>query len=560
MPLRLKKVKHILIRKELNLKTTNKKLIRVAVSICLISAFWGCETPPEASKQTEIETPIEEPAHKVDRPNPIAPIYPSQIPSNTKSVDTTPLRKPAPTGATNPSSKSGSAANGSKSSGKGVGSGSGEGKAGSGSSGNGTGNRMGNGNSTTTDKSTDPKQADGASTAQSGSSTAPAQSSQTTPSESSQTVAKGEVEVAGKAKRKSAKDFFSETPPPPPEPASSKTTAPANQPATTPSKNLDFSEVAPTEAPLPNSKPSKETDAGAVKLVLPFRGCWRQVDCDAMNAADFALGGYSQRYLIFNEGQGEMRVYCGFGDSAKQRIAIRYRFISKGDGLMTIEPAQGAADALELIPAGATPPTSMTANVTWTLTPDGAGMKLSGKNYVRVSDGEGRAFSTGEKVTIMPPKLSTPTLFALSWIEGDTLIIFDSSLDAESRSNSLSELRNSFREQAQGRRAILLSPNSTLPLTWEKAGTATLMKQVATAESSGSTPLTTSRLGDFFRSVPSTPMRILIIAKGSLRPSDIADLMEKRTWTCPVDVAANGSATKDEWRAFANKTGGKFTP
>lgn len=116
-----------------------------------------------------------------------------------------------------------------------------------------------------------------------------------------------------------------------------------------------------------------------------------------MNAADFALGGYSQRYLMFNEGQGEMRVYCGFGDSAKQRIAIRYRFISKGDGLMSIEPAPGAAAALELIPTGATPPTSLTANVTWTLTPDGARMILSGKNYVRVSDSEGRAFATGEK-------------------------------------------------------------------------------------------------------------------------------------------------------------------
>lgn len=510
--------------------------------------------------QPEIEAPVEEPAHKVDRPNQIAPIYPSQIPSNTRSADTTPLRKPTPPGTTNPSSKSGSVASGSNSAGNGTGSGNGEGKAGSGTNGNGKGDETGNGKSSTTNKSADKKPASGASTAQSGSSTSSAVSSQTTATESSQSVAKGEVEVAGKAKRKSAKDFFSETPPPPTEPAGSTTTAPANQPAKTASKELDFSKVAPTEAPLPNSKPSKDTDAGAAKLVLPFRGCWRQVDCDAMNAADFALGGYSQRYLMFNEGQGEMRVYCGFGDSAKQRIAIRYRFISKGDGLMTIEPAPGAADALELIPAGATPPTSMNANVTWTLTPDGAGMKLSGKNYVRVSDREGRAFATGGKVSSMPPKLSTPILFALPWIEGDTLIIFDSGLPAESGSNALSALRNSFREQSQGRRAILLSPNSTLPLTWESAGTATLMKQVATAESSAAQPLTTSRLSDLFRNVPSIPTRIFVISGSGFLPNDIADLMKKRNWTCPVDVETTGSATKDEWRIFADKTGGKMSP
>lgn len=89
----------------------------------------GVQNPPRASMQPEIEAPVEEPAHKVDRPNQIAPIYPSQIPSNTRSADTTPLRKPTPPGTTNPSSKSGSVASGSNSAGNGTGSGNGEGKA-----------------------------------------------------------------------------------------------------------------------------------------------------------------------------------------------------------------------------------------------------------------------------------------------------------------------------------------------------------------------------------------------------------------------------------------------
>jgi len=369
------------------------------------------------------------------------------------------------------------------------------------------------------------------------------------------------VDGAGKANGKSSKDFFSETPPATAAAAGSSTTKPANQTATTASKELDFSKVAPTEAPLPNSKPIKE-DGSAAILVLPFRGCWRQVDCDAMNAADFALGGYSQRYLMFNEGQGEMRVYCGFGESAKQRIAIRYRFISKGDGLMSIEPAPGAAAALELIPTGATPPTSLTANVTWTLAPDGARMMLSGKNYVRVSDSEGRAFATGEKISSMPVAAakSTTTLFALPWIEGDTLMIFDSGQSAESRSNALSALRNAFREQLQGRRAILISLNSDLPLNWAAAGTALLMKQVATAESSVSQPLTTSRLSDLFRNVPSIPTRVLVISGSGFSPNEIADLMKKRTWTCPVDVVVTSSAVADEWRKLASASGGKVAP
>ena len=155
---------------------------------------------------------------------------------------------------------------------------------------------------------------------------------------------------------------------------------------------------------------------------------------------------------------------------------------------------------------------------------------------------------------------STPTLFALPWIGGDTLIIFDSGQSAESRSNALSTLRTAFREQLQGRRALLISLNSELPLTWAAAGTALLMKQVATAESSAAQPLTTSHLSDLFRNVPSPPARILIIIGGSLRPSDITDLMQKCTWTCPVDVVVAGSAVSDEWRKLASATGGKFAP
>ena len=566
----------------------SSRWILVTSSLCVHFAIAGCSTPPEAPKQLLVEAPIEEPTpNKVDRPNPIAPNYPAQSSSNTKSgsVATPDNKTNASDAGSSKSGGSGKSGSGSRSgsgsgsgsgksgsgSGSGTGSGSGSGKSGSGS-GSGTGSGMsagtgsGSGSSPTGGKSAAAKPASAASSSQTGAgqssaASTPASTSGTKPTGTSQSAAKGEVDGAGKANGNSSKDFFSETPPAAATAAGSATKNPANQTATTASKELDFSKVAPTEAPLPNSKPIKE-DSSAAILVLPFRGCWRQVDCDEMNSADFALGGYSQRYLMFNEGQGEMRVYCGFGESAKQRIAIRYRFISKGDGLMSIEPAPGAAAALELIPTGATPPTSLTANVTWTLTPDGARMMLSGKNYVRVSDSEGRAFATGEKISNMPVAAakSTTTLFALPWIEGDTLIIFDSGQSAESRSNALSALRNAFREQLQGRRAILISLNSDLPLNWAAAGTSLLMKQVATAESSAAQPLTTSRLSDLFRNVPSIPTRILVISGSGFSPSDIADLMKKRTWTCPVDVVVTGSANADDWQKFASATGGKVAP
>ena len=566
----------------------SSRWILVTSSLCVHFAIAGCSTPPEAPKQLLVEAPIEEPTpNKVDRPNPIAPNYPAQSSSNTKSgsVATPDNKTNASDAGSSKSGGSGKSGSGSRSgsgsgsgsgksgsgSGSGTGSGSGSGKSGSGS-GSGTGSGMsagtgsGSGSSPTGGKSAAAKPASAASSSQTGAgqssaASTPASTSGTKPTGTSQSAAKGEVDGAGKANGNSSKDFFSETPPAAATAAGSATKNPANQTATTASKELDFSKVAPTEAPLPNSKPIKE-DSSAAILVLPFRGCWRQVDCDEMNSADFALGGYSQRYLMFNEGQGEMRVYCGFGESAKQRIAIRYRFISKGDGLMSIEPAPGAAAALELIPTGATPPTSLTANVTWTLTPDGARMMLSGKNYVRVSDSEGRAFATGEKISNMPVAAakSTTTLFALPWIEGDTLIIFDAGQSAESRSNALSALRNAFREQLQGRRAILISLNSDLPLNWAAAGTSLLMKQVATAESSAAQPLTTSRLSDLFRNVPSIPTRILVISGSGFSPSDIADLMKKRTWTCPVDVVVTGSANADDWQKFASATGGKVAP
>ena len=43
-------------------------------------------------------------------------------------------------------------------------------------------------------------------------------------------------------------------------------------------------------------------------------------------------------------------------------------------------------------------------------------------------------------------------------------------------------------------------------------------------------------------------------------PKEIADLMKKRTWTCPVDVVVTGSANADDWQKFASATGGKVAP
>jgi hypothetical protein len=63
-----------------------------------------------------------------------------------------------------------------------------------------------------------------------------------------------------------------------------------------------------------------------------------------------------------------------------------------------------------------------------------------------------------------------------------------------------------------------------------------------------------------FRNVPSIPTRILIISGSGFSPSDIADLMKKRTWTCPVDVVVTSSAVADEWRKLASASGGKVAP
>ena len=550
----------IAIKNGAGMSCPTSRLFLLVGALCFISPLNGCVVQPDGPKQPgevvaqevprETDTvPLSSSHHRTT----IAPTYPSQK-SNSQPMGAHVGGKTAGSGSgsgTASGSSSGSGSGSGTASGSSAGNGSGSGTASGSSAGNGSGSGTASGSSSGSGSGS--RTASGSSSG-SGSGSGAAGAKQST--------AKGEVDGAGKATGKSAKEFFSETSPPTSATSGSTTTAPGNQPATTPSKELDFSKVVPTDAPLPNSKPLKNTGDGAAKLVLPFRGCWRQIDCNLFNTADFSLGGYSQRYLIFNEGQGEMRVYCGFGESAKQRIAIRYRFISKGDGLLSIEPASSAAAALELIPNGASPPTSLTATVRWSLSPDGTVMVLSGKQYRRVSGSEGQAFATGEKMTNMPVAAakSTPTLFALPWIGGDTLIIFDSGQSAESRSNALSALRTAFREQLQGRRALLISLNSELPLTWAAAGTSLLMKQVATAESSAAQPLTTSHLSDLFRNVPSPPARILIIIGGSLRPSDITDLMQKCTWTCPVDVVVAGSAVSDEWRKLASATGGKVAP
>ena len=97
----------------------------------------------------------------------------------------------------------------------------------------------------------------------------------------------------------------------------------------------------------------------------------------------------------------------------------------------------------------------------------------------------------------------------------------------------------------------------------EKIKTATeLVSQVFdwAQEISASQPLTTSRLSDLIRNVPSIPTRILIISGSGFGPNEIADLMKKRTWTCPVDVVVTGSTVADEWRKLASASGGKVAP
>ena len=381
-----------------------------------------------------------------------------------------------------------------------------------------------------------------------------------TPAAGTQTKSEGEVDLSGKGQ--AGADPFGEEPTPPsgapaPLPPGKPTVPAPEEPAK--DESLDFGEVEPTSAPIPEGKPTDSSKAAAT-LVLPFRGSWRQQGIDQSSHADFAPGGYSARYLLFNEGMGEMRVYSGFGDPVKQVVAMRYQFLSKGDGRISIEPFPGAASSLELMPVGATAPRSLSSTITWTLGPDGTTMTLGGKTYVRASASECEAFATGEKQRPAPSRTETPTLAGLPWETGDTLIIVDAGQATEKRIEILGALRKALREQARKRRALLVGPKSTLPMTWGVPGTELILMQVANAEATGSAPLSPERLGDLLRSVPSTPNRVVMVAGGGITPGDLKELLTKRGWNCPVDVVLHDERDGDSWRNLATETGGRVRP
>ncbi len=513
---------------------TNARVATLAVVIG--ASLLSCETP-QSLPPDPVPVKVEpEPESAALRGAPIAPRPPTARPASKPSkVQPIAPAAPRPPAAASGSERAGPAKSGSAKSGSVK---SGAGNAGTGSGGKGTSSSSGTGAGA---KASAAGTGDGTA----GAGAPPEQSpGVANPAAGSQSPSRGEVDPS--TNRKDGSDFFGES-------------KPANSGG---GESLDFEEVAPTDAPLPEAKTSGEAKIPA-KLVLPFRGSWRQLDSESMNEADFSFGGYSQRYLAFNEGMGEVRVYSGFGIPIKQVIAIRYRFISKGDGRIAIEPAPGSAASLELVPTGAIQPSSTSALVTWSLTPDAATMTLSGRTYARVSDDECRAFASGEKQRANTTT-TVPTLLGVPWVEGDTLVIFDTGQPAGKSQRALSALRNSLKEQFRLRRILIISLNSTAPLPWSLAGTSPAMQQIADAEAAGLSPLSPVRLDDLLRVVGSSPTRIVIVVGSGVSAKECAELIRKREWTCPVDVILTESVAEGidsaEWRTFAKATGGRAIP
>lgn len=552
--------------------------------IC-VQALWivGCQSekfvppPPISAKSDEVEpNPSNKPAPAVPtRPRP-APIPPTPPKSTTQVVaipaPSAPIASPSASESPNPRPSPKPETPTAKSGGQGAdGGGTGSGGSGGGSRGSGGGGGSGvaagagggseKGTGKDSGKGTGKDSGAGASGGASGSEGGGASGTNpTTPPAGTQSKSEGEVDLS--EKDKTSPNVFDEEPVPPPgttapPPPSKPTVPPPADPAG--GEALDFGEVAPTTAPIPVAKPTDSKEEVAT-LVLPFRGAWRQQDTSQSNHADYSPGGYSARYLLFNEGMGEMRVYSGFGSPVKQVVAMRYRFLSKGDGRISIEPFPGAAASLDLMPVGAVPPRSMSETTTWSLGSDGTTMTLGGKIYVRASAAECEAFATGDKQRPTRPPAEPPTLAGLPWESGDTLVIVDSGQSNEKRGETLGALRVALREQSRQRRVLVVGPKSTVPMKWEDPGTEMILLQVANAEASGSSPLSPSRLGDLLRSVPSTPNRVAIVAGGGITPSDLKDILTKRGWKCPVDVVLNDERDADSWRALAAETGGRVRP
>ena len=287
-----------------------------------------------------------------------------------------------------------------------------------------------------------------------------------------------------------------------------------------------------------------------------LRGAWKQIDSKQINTADFAMGGYQARYLLFNDSNVTLTVYCGYGQNLSQRVALTFSFTSLPNSRLEIATTADMPNKLELLPPGATQPAVKSQILIWNV--NGDVMTLGDRHYQRIASAEAVAFATGQIANKATPKTDAALLLGAPWTSPNTLIIFDGDKipNPAAWDNANTLLRANLKDGNQGQMVCVVSAATRLPIQWALSGSSTSMTQAALAASSNSLPMDLDLLNKVLRGLSHKPTHIILFTLGGFEPSVITKTLTDNEISCRVDVVLPKGTSTQMWSQTTQLNGG----
>ena len=287
-----------------------------------------------------------------------------------------------------------------------------------------------------------------------------------------------------------------------------------------------------------------------------LRGAWKQIDSKQINTADFAMGGYQARYLLFNDSNVTLTVYCGYGQNLSQRVALTFSFTSLPNSRLEIATTADMPNKLELLPPGATQPAVKSQILIWNV--NGDVMTLGDRHYERITSAEAVAFATGQLANKATHKTVAALLLGAPWTSPNTLIIFDGDKipNPAAWDNANTVLRTNLKDGNQGQMVCVVSAATRLPIQWSLSGSSTSMTQAALAASSNSLPMDLDLFNKVLRGLSHKPTHIILFTLGGFEPSAMIKTLTDNGISCRVDVVLPKGTSTKMWSQLTQINGG----
>ena len=302
----------------------------------------------------------------------------------------------------------------------------------------------------------------------------------------------------------------------------------------------------PTLPDLPSQPRQTELVSPTTRLVA-LRGAWVQSHSDP--AADYSLGGYSERILVFKDPHPSLQVVSAFGSDHATRVSETLVYELTEDGRIKISRPPSADGSAALLPAGASHHAQGVVALAWSV--DGQQLRLGPKTFDRMELQDARRFLAGGPLNRSDRPGAAAPRSSLLPAQGDHLaVILLASPGASSEiwRTACTTLRNELLQLGPTRQACVRGASTTESVRWSAGPSPDVAIAIALSESAGSPPTTPVQIQRALSALSPRPDAILLLVDQRNDIKDFAAVLRDRASGIPCHVVCVQPADVDAWR------------